>query len=104
MIRREWGVISNGLADGCDVFAVDSDAFIGQFVSGERMWQALVVLDGVLVGGFHDGAWLALKQIGADINLDAGETAVFALLVDGRKLLGRVGFGRGCGVCDLVRT
>src|SRR5437660_1403072 len=93
MIGRERSVIPDGFTDGCNVFAVNSDALVGQLVSGERVWQALVVLDGVLVGGFHDGPWLALKHIGADIYLDPCETAFLARLGDGRKLLWRVGFG-----------
>src|SRR5882757_5369673 len=47
MIRRERGVIPDGLADSCNVFAVDSNALVGQLVSGERVGQALVVLDRV---------------------------------------------------------
>src|SRR5258707_7918091 len=94
MIRRERGVIPDGLADSCNVFAVDSNALVGQLVSGKRGGQALVVLDGVLVGRFHDGAWLALQQIGSDIYLDPCETAILALLGDGGKLLWRICFGR----------
>ena len=78
------------------------DALVGQLVSRERVWQAFVVLDGPLVGGFHDGAWFAFEQIGAYVYLDPGETAVLALLGDGRKLLWRVGFGRVSVDADLV--
>ena len=45
---------------------------------------------------------LPFKQIGADIYLDPCETAVLALLGDGRKLLWRVCFGRVRVDADLV--